>query len=216
MRYSRVWQVIHALFTVSLIGLCGFLLGRDRNRPQLGPEPDSAHADRHLRWFLDVKRMGGDYELPPGEEHCAVALLQFENGKFRRREHGYAHSCPPGGSRVVPYFVMWGPQPDGKSRVIYGTDYLFLCRFENSSFHAALDTGGLRSLGTPEEVRGWRVIEFAISAKPREGKALNQSVYDSAAAAIENCETVLVMGLKPFPTEKQAKEYLNTDEPADP
>ena len=210
----RFWRVLHPLLTLAAVACCAWLVWKDQRRPD--PARLSTHADIPIRNFLDVKWLGGDYELPANERHCAVMALQFEDGKFRGRSQGTVFSPEPGESRVVPFYVMWGPGPKG-TRVISGWPGLWSGSHVNE-FFAKID-GGLSRMyrGTPtDEIRGYWVIGFAASQKTRPG--IDPGIgFGDLKHAIETREAVVVLGIKPFPTHEEAKKWLfENNERGDP
>ncbi len=222
---SRIWRVAHPLFTLTLVVCCAYLLWRDSHRPgfgrlsQPGPERLSTHEDTPLRNFLGVKWLGGDYELPKGEEHCAVVPLRFEDGKFRGREGGKVFSPQPDRSRVVPFYIMWGPGLKG-THVISGWPGMWGSSNDNS-FFAKLDKGVNRTYGPSAgfgEIRGYRVIGFATSSQTRAGQEkYGQIGGGDIDFALRTRQFVLVLGVKPFATEEEAKDWVyNQREPEDP
>jgi hypothetical protein len=216
-------RVAHPLLTV-LLALCfGYLLWRDSHRPGFGtlsaPESErlSDHADIPLRNYLGAKWLGGDYELPAGERHCAVVLLKFEDGKFSGRQGANVFSPRRGGSRVVPYYVMWGPGPNG-FRVVNGWPGAW-SGSKGGLFYEQLDGGLVRSYGTADlgELRGYRVIGHAQSSQTRRGRDEHKNHTGDVRFAIENFKCVLVLGIKPFASEEEARDWvLNPREEPDP
>lgn len=221
---SRIWRVAHPLLTLALVGCCAYLLWRDWHRPGFGghsaPDParHSAHMDWPLRNFLGVNWLGGDYELPAGEDHCTVVMLRFEDGKFRGRQAGPVFSPRPGDSRVVPFYVMWGPGPKG-TRVVSGWPGNWSSS-DNNPFFANLNGGLGRTYGSDDSrttLRGYRVIGHAFSQQERaESKNPRvSSIYPDFN--IQNRQFVLVLGVKTFATEKEAEDWAYTqDEKPDP
>jgi hypothetical protein len=211
---SRIWRVAQPILMLVLVACCAYLLWRDSYRPGFGrlstPDPGrfSAHSDFPVRNFLGVNWLGGDYELPAGEDHCAVVLLRFEDGKFRGREAGAVFSRRSGDSRVVPFYVMWGPGPKG-TRVVSSWPGF---EFNNSPFFAHLNGGLGRSLGSAEgfgEVRGYRVIGYAMSSQTRAGQEPYQQISGhDIDFALRTRQFVLVLGLKTFATAEEAHDWL--------
>lgn len=208
---SKLWRVTHALLTLTAVGCCAWLAWREYHRPD--PYRHSSSADLTLRHFLDVRWIGGDYELPRGEEHCVVAVLRFEDGRFLGRFGGGVFSPGSGEPRVVPHYVMWGQGTEGKTRLVnlgYSSS--------NDLFFAKLDGGLGRSLGTAssESVRGYRVVGYAYSKETQAGKERYRDIMGDFDAALRTRRYVAVLGVKPFPTAQEAKDWLNVEERPDP
>jgi hypothetical protein len=212
---SRLWRVAHVLLTLTAVACCAWLVWREYHRPD--PNRHSTGADFALRNFLDVKWIGGDYEMPKEEDHCALVVLKFEDGKFRGREGGTVFSPQPGGSRVVPFYVMWGRGPEG-TKVVSG-QVGFWGTSQKDQFFAKLDGGIGRAYGSTSlgEVRGYRVIGYGFSQQTQAGKERYRNISVDLESALDTRQAVVVLGLKPFPTQDEAKDWLyNHDEPADP
>ena len=123
----------------------------------------------------------------------------------------------PGSSRVVPFYVMWGPGPNGP-RVVSGWHGMW--SFSNGdAFHADLNGSLGRSYGDAPlgELRGCRVIGWAASQEQIPGREAWPTLQSEPVAAIERHRRVLVLAVKPFATAEEANHWVYTrDEPADP
>ncbi|WP_162672644.1 hypothetical protein [Gemmata massiliana] len=206
--------MVHSLLTIALVGCCGYLLWRDSRRSDAESsqrrmsERLSAHEDMPVRHFLDVKWLGGDYELPAGEDHCGVALLRFEEGKLTGRR-GIVFSPKPGASRVVPFYVMWGRGKDGP-RVVSGWPWNW-GGSNGDPFYADLGDKLSRSYGDSPlgDLRGYRVIGHAVSKQLRAGREQFVDAVIGYEDVIKNHQRVLVLGVKPFPTREEAEHWLD-------
>ena len=225
--WSRIRRAMHPLLTLALVVCCAYLLWRDSCRlaaVPAGPVPPSlerlsAHEDAPLRNFLNVRWLGGDYELPADEEHCVAVLLKFEDGKFKGRQHGTAFSPVPGGSRVVPFYAMWGPGPNGP-RAASGWQGVWTAS-DNDPFYAGLNGDLARFYGKHmvySVVRGYRVIGYAASKQMRAGREqFEHTVGGSWEEFINNHQRVLILGVKPFATHEEAWDWFeNHAERAEP
>jgi hypothetical protein len=201
--------------------MCGWLLYRDFQRPdpkRPDPNRDLEHADIRIRNFLNVRWLGGDYELPADVEHCGLGVLMIEDGKYVDRHPGTVFSPWPGGSRVVPYYVMWGPNHKGTTRLIYGWPGSWASS-DGDEFFAHLDGGAYRQVGSPqlEEYRGYHVIGYAFSREARQGQEEKAKLFGSLQLALESRKYVAILGLKTFSTRHDADSwYTGRREPADP
>jgi hypothetical protein len=221
----RVWRVTHVLLTLAAVGCCGWLLWRDTHRPAaeqslLGPDPErpTFPADDALRSFLDVKSIGGDYQLPEGENFGVIALLLFEDGKFRGRRGAWQITGSSNGTRSVAYQLLWGRGTDGGTRLVCvtrtpNTTMTGTGRKEDAEFLAMRFEGFGTQPKPTEEVRGYRVLAHAISSEVREGQP---GTFGRATVDINHRKTVAVVGVKTFPTFEQAHDCLVAKEPADP
>ena len=205
---KRLWTVTHAGLTLACVACCAYLFWRDRDR---GPDRRgrlSEEADLALRQFQQVRWLGGDYELPPGDDHCAVATLRFEDGRFVGRDYSWTWAAPSGGSRVVPYMVMWGLTPSGP-RVVAFSGWVSMSG-KGESF-VKLDGPIGRSIGQSDigEVQGYRAIGFAASQELRSGPKTTGGGSADAARAIETHKYVAVLGVKPFATADEARDWAH-------
>lgn len=219
--WCRFWRVSQPLLTLAAVACCVWLVWKDQQRPtpeqqRRDLERHSSRADIPVRNFLEIKWLGGDYELPESDTHCVVAALQFGDGKFRGRYQATVFSPKPGESRVVPFYVMWGPGPKG-TRVVSGWPGIW-SGAHRSEFFAKIDGGLVRVYGdkSTDEIRGYRVAGFAASRKTRPGIDADIGFGD-LNHAIETREAVVVLGVKPFPTQQEAERWLfENNEPGDP
>jgi hypothetical protein len=211
----RFWRVLHPLLTLAAVACSAWLVWKDQRRPD--PERLSTNADTAVRNFLDLRWLGGDYELPAGEHHCAVGVLEFEDGKFRRRRSGTVFSPKPGESRVVPYYVMWGRGHEG-TRVVSGWPGSWMA-IPKDTFFANIDSAVSRAHGpvSLSDIRGYRVIGFAVSQQPRAGHESFATTFADLERALEKRQFVAVLGLKVVPTREEAEQWLyGTDERGSP
>lgn len=221
---SRIWGVAHATLTLVLVACCGYLLWRDSHPSVAAPSTPSAGrpslpADDALRYFLDTKSIGCEYDLPEGENYGVIAVLAFEDGKFRGRRGVLQITGRPGGTRAVSYQILWGKGPDGP-RVIGVTrtpDSVALTGFnkEDCAFLFGLGGGQMsQTSGAPsEEVRGYRVLGHILSKEIRPGQP---GTFGRAVDDIQNRQAVAVVGVKTFPTQAQSTDWFFANEPLDP
>lgn len=222
--FARLRRNGHLLLTFLLCICCTFLLWRDSQRPGF-PFKGDAPADRipvgedvFVRNFLGAKWLGGDYVLPQDVAHCAVVMLRFEDGKFRERMGGKVFSPVSGGSRLVPFYVMWGPGLKG-TRVVSGWPGRW-SGSDNDERYTPLNHSVHRAFGSSRgfgELRGYRVYGFATSSVAREGReAQARTSSGDVGDALANHKHVLVLGMKPIPSEEAARGWLYTErEPID-
>jgi hypothetical protein len=219
----RIRRVTHSLLTLALVGCCAYLLWREAHRSGVAqpPAPDSERAalpaDEALHTSLDVKSIGGTYELPEGENYGVIALLHFEDGKFRGRQDAWQITGEPKGTRVVSYQLFWGKGPGG------GTQVAVVTRTPTSGSRSisrkvpllsGLNGHSLEARSAPsEEVRGYRVLGHIMSSEIRPGRSGSVGRADND---IENRQAVAVIGVKTFSTSEQARDCLFAREPADP
>jgi hypothetical protein len=232
----RFWRVLHPLLTFAAVACCAWLVWKERQRSYLEgdsglgkPEQNDQrptsqrkvlHTDTALRTLLNAKSVGGDYQLPEGENYGGIALLWFEDGRFRGRRASLEFPGTPDGVRAVSYQFLWGEGPDRKTRVVgllsYPPDGLFtdVSPIETDDFFAKLDiASGMTPSRPAEEVRGYRILTHLSSRKGRGG--VGQPMESSTCAhAIESRQTVLVVGVKTFPTFNQASDWYLAREPA--
>jgi hypothetical protein len=217
--FGRLRRNAHPLLTLVLGVCCAFLLWRDSQRPGF-PFKGDAPADHipvgedvFARNFLGAKWLGGDYLLPQDVAHCTVVVLRYEDGKFRERMGGTVFSPRPGGSRLVPFYVMWGPGPKG-TRVVSGWPGMW-SGSDNDERYTPLNGGVSRAFGSSRgfgELRGYRVYGFATSSVAREGReAQARTSSGDVGDAVVNHKHVLVLGMKPFPSEQAARDWLYTE-----
>ncbi|QJW96244.1 hypothetical protein [Frigoriglobus tundricola] len=218
----RIWRVARTALTLALVACCGYLLWRDSHPsvapPVSGTGRPSLQADTALRSFLDAKSIGGEYELPENENYGVIAVLAFEDGKFRGRRGQWAITGIPGGTRAVSYQLLWGQGADGP-RAVGGTrtpdDAAHtVFRKEDGAFLCGLDGPWNSTRSAPsEEVRGYRVLGHILSSEIRPGRS---GTFGRVVDDIENRQTVAVVGVKTFPTASQSSEWFFTREPLDP
>jgi hypothetical protein len=219
------WFLAHAVLTLVCVGCCAFLVWRDSSpgeywwaRPeQRGAGRMSRGADLALRAFEQVNCLGGDYELPEPEEHCVVVRLRFEDGKLCERKSGMVWSVLPNGLRTIRYMVMWGPTPKGPRYLIYSEYIVTAWSGGLDKFFGDLDGTAARASGSTDlgEVHGYRVIGFAGSRELQAGQNPAQTLEsNNVHDALRTRKYVLVLGVKPFATEKEAQDWLNAPEPA--
>ncbi len=205
---KRVWQIAHPLLTLTAVGCCVYLLWRPT--APVPSERASASEDHHLRRFLDVKRIGGDAELPSDVHHCALACFLYTDGRLDQRLSSDTFT-PRGGSRVIPYFVMWGPTPRG----VRGSTVNQWCATSDADgIWAKLDGPMSQCFGQTHngEVHGFRIIGFAASSECRPGQEEKRNISSgSVKTTIEISRSVLMLGYKPFATEQEAKDYVFGD-----
>jgi hypothetical protein len=215
--WKRIWPLAHMALTLACVGCCIYLLWRDQDRGR-DTGRQSEHADLTLRQFQHVKWLGGDYELPRGEDHCAVAILRFENGRFLGRVGGWAWSVPESGPRAVPFQVIWGPTATGPKMTVF-TDGMSMTRSIADDLMGKVDGPVGRAFGSSNlgELRGLRVIGFAASNETRTGQEQSADVsVNNAAEAVETRKYVVVVALKPFPSAEEARQWaLGTEERAE-
>lgn len=194
--FKRIWKVVHPLLTLAAVGCCVYLLLRPTAPIPSGRASDS--EDRLLRGLLEIKRIGGDAELPSDVPHCALATFLYKDGQLDHRRNAYVFS-PNGGSRVIPYLVVWGPTPKG----IRGMTVDQAFTMSNADDIWATLDGPLSWCNGPVhagEVHGFRIIGFAASGECRPGHE-----------AMRNTSCVLMLGYKPFATRQEAEDYAYGD-----
>lgn len=203
---KRFLTLAHAGLTLSCVACCVYLLWRDRHREQ-GHDRLSFGADVYLRHFHKVRWLGGDYELPAGENHCAIVVLKYQDGRYVGRHTSWHWSAESGESRVVPFMVMWSPTPTGpRSMTFSGGIWGFT---SDSDVFAKLDGALGRSHGPTSlgEVRGYRVIGYAGSS---EAWAAPENAAGELAAfghSLRDRKHVVVLGIKTFPTKDEASHW---------
>jgi hypothetical protein len=205
---KRVWKVVHPLLTLAAVGCCVYLLLRP-TAPVLSGRV-SAGEDHHLRRFLDVKRIGGDAELPADVHHCALACFLYTDGQLDQRLSADTFS-PSAGSRVIPYFVMWGPTAKG---VRGSTVNQWSAMSAADDIWAKLDGPLAQCFGptTFGEVHGFRIIGFAASGECRPSQENKRNISSGdVETTIEIRRHVMMLGYKPFATEEEARKYVNGD-----
>src|SRR2546430_115080 len=124
---SRIWPVTHATLTLAAVGCCAWLLWRESHRPQAAPDrPDTSTdsdrpaftADVALRGMLGAQSFEGEFTLPEGHTRVVIALLWFEDGKFRGRRETSEFLADTKEGRTVSYQILWGRGTDGASRLV--------------------------------------------------------------------------------------------------
>lgn len=212
---KRIWAVTHPLLTLAAVGCCTYLLTRPT-----APLPSgrmSEDADFALRRFLGVKWIGGDYELPKGENHYAVVGLTFKDGKFVGRHGGAARSAEQTGSRVVPYTVMWGDTPNGLR--VMSIEGSISSSWQGDEFFKNLDGGLSRTHGSSMlgEVRGYRIIGYIASRACQPGSEGHENSSGLGPDwQIQHRRYVFLLGIKPFASEQEARDWAyNVDEAAE-
>jgi len=203
---NRFWTLAHFTLTLSCIGCCAYLLVRDQRRDQQRP---SEHMDFALRHFHQVRWLGGDYALPTSQDHCVIAILRFEDGKFKERFGSWAWSPSSGESRTVPYMVMWGPTADGPQSVVFSGGMSMTGILKK--WFANLDGSIGRSHGVSDfgELRGYRVIGYAGSKEPRAGRDQPRAFSSDVDSLIENHKHVGFLVVKHCASEEEAKRIAN-------
>jgi hypothetical protein len=180
----------------------------------------SLQSDDAVRTLLNVSSVGGAYRLPEGENFGVIALLWFENGKFRGRPEVWQLTASPEGTRAVAYQIVWGKGPEGEMRMVevVRADTSTLSgssRKQTEQLLSKLDGNISTTISGPsEEVRGYRMLACILSKKTRPGG--KSGAFGSFAFDLENRETVAVIGVKTFPTKQQMFDWMEQDEPADP
>lgn len=205
--FKRVWRIAHPLLTLAVVGCCVYLLLRPT-----APVPSdrvSASEDHHLRRFLDVKRIGGDAELPLDVRHVVLAVFLYQDGALDHRRGAYVFS-PDGNSRVIPYFVMWGATPRGVRGAT--VDQAFVMS-DADDIWAKLDGPHSNCFGTADlgEVQGFRIVGFAASSECRPGQEDKRNISAGLKKTLEFRRYVLMLGYKPFATRKEAEDYSYGD-----
>src|SRR5262245_24118301 len=221
----RTWHVLHALLTLAVVACCVWLVWKDQRREYPArieraaqPEVPRLYPDDALRAFLNLRSVGGTYRLPEGESYGAIALLLFEDGKFRGRKGAWHIAGVPEGANAVSYQFVWGRSADGGTRLVTvfrepGGSQITGSTKDDPEFLAKLD-GMIISVANPsEEVRGYRILAHVSSAKLQPGKP---GLFGTFARELENRQSVAVVGVKTFPTEDQAADWLFKREPGDP
>ena len=208
--WKKLFTTLHVLLTLSAVGCCVylFLVVKDLQK-NTQPKSDrmSASADFTVRNFLNVKWLGGDYELGPTENHCGIALIHIRDGKFVSREHSLDWSVGSDGSRVVPYMVMWGQTPDGPKVACFSFGITshggkhFLHQMNNGIGR----TFGHRDLGG---YRGSRVIGMAFGKETRIGQEENEHIGGGGLEfTIQVRQEVALLVVKPFATAEEARSW---------
>lgn len=213
--FKRVWKVAHPLLTLAAVGCCVYLLFRPTapvpESRTLVPEP----RDWELRALLKLRTLESHYTLPPGEDHCGVLLMRFKDGRSVGPFTGSTFSVGQDGSRKVPFQVLCGRTPYGV-RVFVETPKEDWTR-EGGDFFEDLDSGpagwwGGGGTSTFGELDGCRVIAFASSGECQPGyEAFKNSAGKDIADLIEKRKRVLVLVVKPFPTEPDAKQWVEDE-----
>jgi hypothetical protein len=208
---KRFWSLAHVGLTLACVACCVYLLWRDRAREGERARVAgrlSADADPILRLFHQVRWIGGDYELPAGEDHCGIAVLTFENGRFTGRHHPWAWSVPPGEPRAIPYQVVWGPTAAGPKTLIVGGG---IGMSGGTRDFTSLDGMVGRSYGTSNlgEVRGYRVVGLAGSMEARANSPTDNEKAGAIHDALRTHRHVAALGVKIFPTAEDAKQWAH-------
>lgn len=202
---SRVWKVLHPLLTLLLLACFAYLLVRPAAPIPVGR--DSEQADNTLRTFLYVRHIGGDYELPPGENFAVISLMEFVDGQFKQGYYKAVWDVSQTG-RVCPAKVMWGKTPDGPRLAIFHGGVTI-----HSGDFAVLDGPSGRIGGSTKwnEVNGFRAIGFASSADVQPGQERFKDVGGlQSNETIQVRKRVLVFGVKPFPDRNSAEQFVKT------
>lgn len=168
----------------------------------------SDDADYALRNFHEVRWLGGEYELPLTESHCAIAVLKFENGKFIGREHEWKWAASAGEPRTIPYLLMWGLGEGGTKLALFAGGTRSVT--QKNEFFGQLDGGLSRSYGKSNagEIRGCRVIGFASSKEARPGREAFATSFGDLDQEIKNKKHVGVLVVKPFSSEEEASHWV--------
>jgi hypothetical protein len=214
---KRFWTLAHFALTLGCIGCCVYLFDRDLRREIEQKERTLEHTDFALRQFHQVRWLGGDYALPSGQDHCAITILRFEDGKYKERFGSWAWSASSGESRTIPYMVMWGPTADGTQSLVKSG--AFSMPGVQNKWFANLDGITGRSYGVSDlgELRGYRVIGFAGSKEPRAGRDQPKAFSSEIDSLIENHKHVGFLVVKHCSSEEEAKQIAHgRPEPEDP
>jgi hypothetical protein len=226
---SRIWRVTHPLLTLTLVGCCAYLLWRESRRSavarpapaaQTAPNPvrPTLPTDVALRRFLNVRSIGGTCELPEGENYGVIALLYFEDGKFRERLDAWQIKAEQKATRAISYQIMWGKGPGGESQLV---GVVRMPTGDTTSpprkmpLLSKLNGHSMRHNVQTEEVRGYRVLGHAVSSAVRPPDRLGVS-FGRPADDIKNWHAVAIIGVKTFPTFEQACNCWSAREPSDP
>jgi hypothetical protein len=210
---KRVWKVVHPVFTLVAVGCCVYLLVRPSAQPQEAGQPFEPR-DAELRALLKVRTLESHYSLPSGEDHCGVLLMRFEDGRNIGPFTGTTFSVGEDGSRRVPFQFLCGKTSHGVRALVNSPKWGFT---SGDDFFDDLDGGpsgwwgggGNSGLG---ELDGCRVIAFASSRECRPGhEAFQNSSGKDTADLIEKRKRVLALVVKPFPTEDDARRWVEDE-----
>jgi hypothetical protein len=111
---------------------------------------------------------------------------------------------------------MWGRGHEG-TRVISGWPGMWSAS-QNDKFFANIDSGYSRVYGpdTLGEIRGYRVIGFAVSRQLRAGSEKYRDQFGGLDFSIQNRQFVAVLGVKTFSTAQEADSWFyNWQDPVD-
>jgi hypothetical protein len=222
---SRLWRLVHPLLTLAAVGCCAWFLLREyprwnseRNvvgdRTAVKELKPLLHDDSALRYFLDVKSVGGTCEMPEGHNWGVIALLLFENGKFSGGQASWHISGSTEGTRTFSYQILWGKGPDGEFRVLGAigaqNDTLWQpLRKDRGQFFSRMQFRSITNSAS-DEVRGYRVLAFGTSQDAWTGR------LDPINEELKKKQDIVIVGLKTFPTQKESMDWHLAREPGDP
>jgi hypothetical protein len=221
---KRYAKSIHVILTFFAVGACIYLLIRDRSRASQErvkerlSERFSWNGDFAVRQFLGVKWIGGDVELPEGHDHCGVAILKFENGKYKGWGYRTAFSLQPGQSRVIPCVYMWGPNHDGY-RDFWFSNGMAMTSSGGKEESLKVLVGLTRRYGVMDtkdsNILGYHGIGSAHSQSENQPIHFkeNESDYEFES---KRYQYFIVMGVKLFASEEEAKKWQFGDDPNKP
>jgi hypothetical protein len=103
---------------------------------------------------------------------------------------------------------MWGQAPDETVRMVGGGSTLVTSN-KNSLF-TRIDGPWARGYGRTSlgELRGYQVTGYAVSKKMRAGQEEYEGISLDLDFALKTRQTVVVLGLKPFSTKKEAEDWV--------
>ena len=220
------WRMLQPLLIVAAVSCCAWLMWQHRDQwfpkqDEGTPEPEleRLYPDVALRTLPACGRSRETYRLPEGEDHGMIALLWFEDGKFRGRRAQW-QMAGRDGTRVVAYEILWGQDTDGETQllgVIRSTRSLLHGRNTPSrrSFLAKLDGEIFADSPPTEQFRGYQILGLIVSEKARAGMPTRGGAFEFERA-LKNRETVAVIGARTFPTRKQLGDWMMQCEPGDP
>jgi hypothetical protein len=217
----RFWAIAHFGLTLTCLGCCIYLVWQNR---ELQREREREHQrefarkttreDFALRKLNQIRWLGGEYELPPGNNHAVIAVLIYKDGQFASRYWSTTWSIDPGESRVIPFQLLWGPTPEGKRALV--VQGFSSSHIGNGDELSKFDGPILRVSGSGDdgELRGYRVIGHAASQEGRNGENPITLSFGTTEAVLENRRHVLVLGVKTFANREEARQWRDQPEEA--
>lgn len=205
--WRRIGKFAHVGLTVLSVGACGYLLWVDRDRHRASTHGDP--IDYQFRQFAEVRWIGGEYELPPGQGYYALTELQFENGSFARRGTSTTLPAPTDEPALVMCSVLWGPGPSGPKRVATMAGLSMSSGADPDTFFAHLDGPLLRMpSGDTGEINGCRIFGYAVSNELCDGFDEHSANGLQLDNLVKRHRYVLMLGYKGFDTREAANNWV--------